>query len=304
MPIELREDQHELLSADGSLSLLFGTVDTTYLTLVPPVYGSLGDQTGDVERHREDGIAFGEDFIGGDSITFEVGVLTALAADPARAGADSLGTFKQMWRHRGFRDRAAKYAVLRQRIAGRTTRCYGRPRRFEETTGRTTRKGYTPFVATFVVQDARWYDDDARVASVGLRTSNDGGFITPFVFPLDSVEAESGVKEINVGGNTDTWPVVRFHGPCTDPKIDLGPFVIGLDRDVAAGATVTVDPRPWVREATRGDGANFAGDLSWETPPMRRMLLDPGSYAVSYTATDITGTSWCEVEWRDAYSRP
>jgi hypothetical protein len=53
----------------------------------------------------------------------------------------------------------------------------------------------------------------------------------------------------------------------------------------------------------RNDGANLAGSLTWETPPMRRMKLDPGVYDVSMSGVDATGTSWCSVTWRSAYPR-
>jgi hypothetical protein len=54
----------------------------------------------------------------------------------------------------------------------------------------------------------------------------------------------------------------------------------------------------------RSDGANLAGLLTWETPPLGQLLLEPGSYELVYRGTDATGTSHVIVSWREAFHRP
>jgi hypothetical protein len=54
----------------------------------------------------------------------------------------------------------------------------------------------------------------------------------------------------------------------------------------------------------RSDGANLAGDLTWDTPPMGQILLAPGSYEVLYRGSDPTGSSFVTVSWREAFHRP
>lgn len=304
MPSALRDGQHELVSDDGALSLLFGTEDTSYQTTAYPVIGSSGDRNGDVQRFREDGIGFGEDFEGAKTATFEIAVLTDRAVDPHVAGSDALSDFEYVWKHRSLRNKSTRYAVLRsQLVPGRTRRAYGRPRRYAEAAGRLTRKGMTPIVCDFVAEDGRWYDDAAQVVSASLVSPVDGGLIAPLVTPLTSIPATSGASAMTVRGKKDTWPVVTFHGPVTNPSLDFGPFTIGLTTTIPDGQTVTVDTRPWVRKVTRSDGASLAGALTHDTPPLRKCLLDPGTYQLVYIGTDQTGTSYAEVSWRNAYPR-
>lgn len=307
MPSELRDHQHELMAEDESFSFVFGTEDTGYLTLTPPSYSTTGTREGDVERHREDSVALGEDYLSGKTSTYEVAVLQDRAPNPQRAGSDALGRIEQVWRSPRFRRSSAAYAVMRTCEGGRVTRAYGRPRRYEETTGAMTRRGITPVVCDFFSQDGRWYDDETSQVSASLVPPTDGGLTSPLVSPLTTTATSERQAVLEVAGTSETWPVVRFHAPsgCTAPKLQIGDdLVVGLTGTIPANSVITVDPRPWVRQATRQDGGNYAGRLSYETPPMRKMLVDPGRYTLRFSATDLTGTAWAEVEWRNAYPRP
>lgn len=304
MPTELRDEQHELLTYGEDTLVVFGTEDTGYLTLTPMGLSAGDSREGDVERVREDGRAFGIDYLSAKTATFEVGVLTDRAADPHRANLDAVNTLESVWRSEDLRSRANTVAILRARVAGRVTRAYGRPRRYEETPGVLTKKGYTPVLFDFAMADDRWYTDQWKVASCALAPPPDGGLVAPLVGPLTTTTPTAGPSAVNVAGTRSTWPVVTFHGPCTNPEIDFGTFVIGLDESVPSGMSITVDTRPWRRLVTRDDGANMAGALTWETPPMRKCLLPVGTYDATFRAIDQTGSSWCEVRWRDAYARP
>lgn len=308
MPTELRKDQHELMSEDESVRLVFGTEDTGYLTTAYPGIEVMDGTTGDVQRIREDGVSFGEDFLGGTTYNFEIGVLTDRLTPPGgdkeRVGGDYLGALKRVWHHPRFRQRSAAYAVLRSNVAGRTTRCYGRPRRFAGTPGNTTKKGYTPVLADFIINDGRWYDDVEQVETSTLRPPTDGGLKAPLVAPLTTTAVSRVDSVMRVYGSESTWPVVIFHGPVTDPRVSFGPFEVGIRAALAEGASVTFDPRPWMRTVIRNDGANLAGVLTPDTPPMRRCLLEPGTYQMTFRGTDLSATSWVEVRWRNAYSQP
>lgn len=304
MPTELLENQHELLTADGAVSLVFGTVDTGYLTMLYPALEAGEGTDGDVQRVREDGVAFGEDYRGGKTFTFEIAVLTDTDPDPHAAGAEALNVLEGVWTDERFRDRSSAYGVLRSNLAGRVTRCYGRPRRYAETPGRTTPKGYTPVVADFAIADGRFYDDTEQQASVGLITPASGSLVAPLEAPLVTTAEVSQETTLTVGGSKSTWPVVTFHGPVMDPEVTIGPLKIGLKALVTTGVSVTVDPRPWVRTVTRSDGANQAGKLSYATPPLRKCTIAPGTHETVFRGIDATGTSWCEVRWRNARARP
>lgn len=305
MPTELRNNQHELLSPDGALSLLFGTEDTGYLTTTYPAIDAGDQAVGDVARVREDGVAFGEDYLSGKTWTFEVGVLTNRALNPERAGGDALGDLEGAWTDPRFRNRSSGYAILRSNVGGRLVRCYGRPRRYVETAGTLTNRGYTPVVMDFTVADGRWYSDDEQAATITLLPPTDGGLKAPLVAPLSTTGTGIGGDVMRVGGKKSTWPVVTFYGPVTNPQVTIGDqFVVGLRTSILTGMHVTVDPRPWVRSAVKSDGSNQGGALSAETPPMRRCLVPPGVHRLTYKGVDPSRTSWCSVTWRDAYPRP
>lgn len=304
MPTALRDYQHELMTEDESISLLFGTDDTGYLTTTHPSIGAATGVLGDQNRFQEDGVAFGEDFEGPKTVTFEIGVLTDKDPSPHVAGADAMAVFEGVWRRRVFRKDSTAYAVLRsQMVPGRTRRAYGRPRKYSENTGRLTRKGYTPILATFQVSDGRWYDEAEQSVTTPIVPPPDGGFTTPLVTPLTTTAPTVTPAAMTVGGESATWPVVTFYGPVTDPSVDFGPFKIGLRTTIAQGDSITVDTRPWARTVLRNDGAAMGGPLTWETPPLRLCALEPGDYALDYTGTDNTGTSYVEVKWRTAHPR-
>lgn len=304
MPSELLEHQHELTTEDESLSLVFGTEATGYLTTTYPAIGNGDDTIGDTSRFREDGDAFGEDYLGGKTVTFEIVVLTDNEEDPHGAGAEALAEFEGIWKKRTLRDRSGKYAILRSMVGGKLRRAYGRPRRYEEQTGSLTRKGIANLVCDFKVQDGRWYDDALSVATISIAAASDGGIITPVVTPVTTIASTSETSAMTVGGKTETWPVVTFHGPVTNPRVNIGDaMTVALNDTLASGQSVTVDPRPWVRSVRRNDGASKGGKLTYDTPPLRRMLLEPGTYELTYEGIDLSGSSWASVEWRDAYSR-
>lgn len=305
MPTVLRDNQHELLLPDASVSVVFGTEETGFLATAYPTLEAGESTANDVQRVREDGVAFGEDYLAGKSFVFEIGVLAGRnAASPHSEVTDLTNTLEGVWTDERFRERSSYYGILRSKLAGRVTRCYGRPRRYAESAGRLAHKGMIPVVADFAIADGRFYDDTEQTAAATIALPPEGGFITPFEFPLTSTAESSGQTSLTIGGTKTTWPTVEFYGPVSKPRVTIGNLVVGLRGDVPTGMKVTVDPRPWMRSVVRDDGANQAGQLSYETPRMRRMLLAPGVHPVTYEGTDATGTSWCQVRWRNARARP
>lgn len=304
MPAVLRENQHELLLPDGSVSIVFGTEETGYLATAYPGIESGDGATGDVQRVREDGIAFGEDYLGGKTYTFEVGVLTDRTPDPHFAVTDALDVFEGVWTDERFRERSWSYGILRSNIGGRVTRCYGRPRRYAATPGRLTHKGYVPVVADFVVADGRYYEEPEQQVTASLLAAPEGGMTAPIVFPWTTTAESMNGASLTVGGRRTTPPVIEFHGPVLNPSVQIGALKVGLNMTIEAGQMVTVDPRSWRRTVWRNDGANMAGKLTYDTPPLRKVLLTPGTHEAIYTGTDMTGTSYCRVKWMNARTRP
>lgn len=307
MPAELLDNQHEVSLPDGSMALVFGTEDTGYLALGYPTIDQTDPANGDVQRVREDGVAFGEDYLGSKTYTFEVGALFDKEPDPHYAVTEALDTLQSVWQDERFRDVSGAYAVLRSNIGGRVTRCYGRPRRYADTPSRLTHKGYTPVIMDFSVSDGRWYDDEEQVVATPLISPVSGYLMPPLMAPLTTEGSGDAEAVMTVSGKKATWPVIELHCPngATNPSLQIGnEFTVTLNAIIPANSVVTVDPRPWSRSVLRQDGASFAGKLSYDTPPLRRMLVKAGTHVLTFQAIDETGTAYAQVRWRNARSRP
>lgn len=310
MPASLSEHQHELLDFnDETRSLVFGTESTGFLTLTPPKWNAGDARDGDIDRPMEDGRYFGRDLRGALSVGFEIGVLTDHLATPGsdafRTNVDYLDELRSWWDDDELRNKPWKLAVLRSCVAGRVWRTYGRPRRYDEAPTILQQRGYTPVVCDFAAIDNSVYADTVEQVTVPLVVVPEGGgLVEPLIEPLNTTGNTEGIRETVIGGRRSTWAWVEFHGPVTNPRVQIGDLVIGLTTSVPDGMTVTVDPRPWSRGALRNDGANYASYLSVETPVLREAKLKPGSYEVVYGGIDATGTSTCVVYWREARSRP
>jgi hypothetical protein len=308
----LREHQYEILSGDETRSLVFGTEDTGYLTLTRPKWNKADMRVGDVEASQEDGIQFGRDFSAPKSVTFEMGVLTdarnalvPVGGTAHSTNLDYLNAVETWWTDRRLRTNPWDYAVLRCCEDGSTYRAYGRPRRYEEMAGNFTKLGYTPVMADFQLLDDRVYTDVVSSASATLQQADEGGLMEPLMEPLSTVGETTGKSFIEVGGSRETWVWVEFTGPVTNPRATIGDLEVGLNATIPSDTvTVTIDPRPWSRGVLRNDGASLAGATTSATPQMKELLVWPGRHEVTYTGSDVTGTSVCRVFWRSARSRP
>lgn len=315
MPSVLREHQHELLDMDagtGDTGYVFGTIDTGWLTTAPPTITPGDLRTTDVERPQEDGLMPGRDYQGAKSYGFEMTAITDAmnrlgGLDPHRANLDLLADLEGLWTARQWRSSPQAFAMLRSCAGGVTSRCYGRPRRWEEAAnGSMTQQGYTPVVADFQLVDNRWFADDEEITEVGGLTGSGGGFIAPIVAPIVTTSSTEVDSTAVVGGKIPTWAVVEFHGPVTNPRLTVGDlFTVGLNGTIALGATVTIDPRPWVRTVLKVPGkVGVAGWITTATPTMRDLLLDPGEHLLSYSGVDASGLSYARLRWRPARPRP
>lgn len=317
MPSALRDHQHELCDVNGNNGIVFGTDETGYLTLTRPTVTAGEPRTGDVDRPQEDGIAFGRDYRGAKMFSFEIGVITdatnGLAYPPGEGGAhranlDALDMLEGRWTAAQWRAGPGNLAMLRSCEGGRTVRCYGRPRRWDESAGALTQQGYTPVVADFALVDSQWYSDVESITQVRAVIGREGGVIAPIVAPITTTRAsDPGMTVIDVGGTIPTWCVVEFYGgPVADPMVRIdNSMTIGLTGTVSSGQSVTIDPRPWNRGVFRNPGGvGVAGMVSAASPIARNMMLTPGRHTVTYNGRDLTGTSYVRLRWREARTRP
>lgn len=306
----MENHQWRLLAPDGSVDLLFGTVDTGIQTVRAPDLGQRGVRTRDLPAPREDGMRFGPDYEEGTTLSFEANVLT----DDWASNSDKLNELRRAWGARVFRRDSAAYAELHVQAAGRERVCYGRPRRIAEADGDLTHDGFTLAVFDFATFDGSFYAAAESVETIAIRPPTSVGFTTPITvtgtdpntlaFQTETLDPAELPGNVTVEG-AETWAWVEIHGPVTSPEIQLGELTLALDYTVPDGDSVLLDPRPWSRRVIRtSDGANLAGHLTWDTPPMGQWLLDPGSYELVFRGTDNTGTAYATVHWREAFDRP
>lgn len=191
--------------------------------------------------------------------------------------------------------------ALRYNIGGRIRRVYGRPRRFSAKPNNKLLGGYLPPFASFARSDALHYDDAESFSQISIAATPPGGLEFPADFPLDLARTADYVPpgSVVVGGDAPTAARVTFTGPVIDPKLVVGTFTIGLVGELPAGATVTVDARPWAMTITR-TGASEQMVLSRDTR-LSRAGLKPGSYQAFFTGVSASGAANARISWRNAW---
>lgn len=259
--------------------------------------GVAGVRVQDAEMDREDARAFGRDLFSGPTWSWSL-ITDRANPEQALATQEALAT---AWRAEDVRSTPGAVSVLRYGVGGRLRRVYGRPRRFAGTPNNRILSGVIPMTVDFQCADHLTYDDTQTTLTVKASASTNGGFVTPLITPVTTLQ-RSGSREGTgvVGGSAPTWAVVTFIGPSSNPRLELeNGWVVGLNASIAAGVSVVLNPRPWARTVLRGGTASMAGSLTRDTR-LAQMLLRPGGVSFTYSAEDPTGTSRATVAWRNA----
>lgn len=247
----------------------------------------------------------------GDWTATEAAVAAAIKRDqgPHQWGLDGVNLVRQVWRADSLRGKAGRVAWLVHSAGGRTRQLYGRPRKFAVSHSRFTRQGYTPVVAEFTAVDDRFYDQTEKSEEM-----YDRRHVTTPPRP-GRPEGEYGwasrkTATIRQLGALNTYPYIEIFGPCTNPKVTLGPdlWSVQLSMSIAAGDHVTIDPRPWVRTVTHHKGSSavsVADKLTRSSLRLAQMFVPPGTWTASMSYTRL-GPGLAEtrvrIAWRDAYA--
>lgn len=292
-------------------SLVFGK--GTPITVEQLDLGASGTDTNDYRSPRADGTGFGRDYRAGRVLAWDGNILGRLTPAQRAAGMssqrvvlDALETLETAWDAEEVRLEPEDVAVLRMRRGGRTRRVYGRPRRFEPTTGN-THQGWVPFSCDFQARDHFYYDDQEQSLGVSMVPAGVGGLVGDRIGPWVAAGAGAGISTMNVGGTKPAWTVIRIHGPVSgslvDPVIEIvGQWKIQLLGSIAYDQFVVVDSTPWGRSIRRSDGANWSGKLSTVSRRPSGMRVPPGSHTVILTGVDSSLTAYATVYWRDTFA--
>lgn len=296
---ELNEMQFEILpDADAADGFVFGIGAEVSV-------GGEGFDPGETETLAQDsqntrrGVrAFGRDVLGAATWVWE----SHTDMEDVEGAVDVLERFSAAWRPDGM-EIPGWNTALRYRLAGRTRRVYGRPRRYAAPPTNLILNGFVPVTHDFACVDSFTYDDLESSAEIPYSSgAAGGGFSFPLTFPIDTqVSVGSGGAQLAVGGNAKAYPIVRFNGPWTDPVFETDDWTLRWEGFIPASGWVEIDTRPWSLTVLNQDGASVAGGL-------RRTWLEDCWFAagskpfINLGGTASTGQATATVRWRNAWT--
>lgn len=259
-------------------------------------FGESDMTLGDTLRAREDGLAFGQDYLGGRLMTFEM--FTNL---PKQEALGLVAPLRSAWRNRAVRRSPGAVSVLRYTRAGRTRKVFGRGRKFAADVNESPR-GYIPITATFQCIDDYSYDDEVKSSRVDLKPSADSGMVDPLIAPITTTvltEAEQGI--INNESDDDSWLQIMVHGPISAPIIELGGYwMIRMpDLVLAYDDYIVIDSQPWSRSVRTRFGVNGSGMFTADSPRLTQIMAPPGISEITLRGLDPSGTSYMVVNWAE-----
>lgn len=301
MTDDLTDGQYEL---DG---LLLG-VGTAYVVRSFEDGGTPGRRVDDAPLPYDDGTAFGRDRFDGMVCSLDVLVETAGGA----ASWDAVNAMRRVWRGDAVRRSPGAVQVLRAKRAGAPPRrVYGRSRACTPVLSRGTGVGLVPVVADFTCADDRWYADEPVVESLAIVPASTGGIVTApgggIVGPITTAAATERPGQIDNPGEVDTWPVLTVRGPVTNPALELRAgggrvWLVEFSGTLAAGQSVTLDTRPWVRTVLRENGASWSGKRTRASSPIGEVQVPPGTSTILFRGSSTSGTASAEFRFEPAYA--
>ncbi|MFE4514417.1 hypothetical protein ACFRMQ_09540 [Kitasatospora sp. NPDC056783] len=239
-----------------------------------------------LQRH---GASAGTDYLGARTVQLAFTVLD----DPATL-ADVLRVFQP-----GAGDRTLRFAV--PGVAGGLGRLTARVRKRAAPTGPVFAAGAARFDVELWAEDPRLYADQESTARVLPASPRGSAPVFPLAFPLallrDGTAVVAPPRDIEVAGDTPTWPVYTITGPVVHPTI--------LNR--ATGERITVQltvPTAEVLTVDTGaravllNGAPRYGALS---PDSTWFPFRPGTVRLEFD--DLLGKAarGADVRWRAAW---
>ncbi|UIW13433.1 minor tail protein [Arthrobacter phage Amyev] len=276
--------------------LVFGSIDSGYVLTSAPDLGAREIDDEDERRPRTDGVSFGQDFIGGRTITFELDVNGTDEAD----AKTKLARLSRAWRADVVRTTPGATATL---TSGSGRVAFGRPRRFASNDDLQPH-GLSTVVADFAAADDTWYGGTEQGVTVSLVPAPSGGLLAPLAAPLSTTLASDRSQGLTIGGELPTWPVFEIRGPITNPAVELvGALRMDFSLTLAYDQKLVIDTRPWARTILR-NGASVAGTITRTSTRLAHAALDPGAYEFVLRGTATSGNPSATIRWREAFLTP
>lgn len=298
MLTELKDMQFEILdSEDASSGVAFGIGRNVSIDDEGFDPGDNAWVTQDSVNPIQGYTMFGRDVNAGRTWGFQMHT----DKDDEHEALAALAEIATAWRGREYATTPGAVTALRYRLAGRTRRVYGRPRRFAAPPTNLIMSGLVPITADFSVVDDLHYDDELSSAQLSWSQDSDGGFVLPTTLPIQTIPGSNRAGLVTVLGDAPTYAVIRFEGPITDPYVTNGDWTVSLDMSISEGDYVEVDTRPWKMTALRNGRASVAGKLGrrqWLTD----VRLKPGNQELRFGGATSSGGATCTVSWRSAWN--
>src|SRR5690242_5428056 len=258
----------------------------------------------DVPQPSADGVFVGPDYWDARQVQFDAAIRTP--GDPA-AAHDVLAALQAGAQDPAVRLAGGETSVLRIKRPGRVTKVlYGRLRKVDAEFAKVL-FGYVPLDIEFLAGDPLFYGDSDQVVEIPLGWLSGGGFTAPITAPITVTSASGAAVRpgwVQNSGDTDTYPVVRVTGPCSNITIihaDSGRILQLPTLTLGVGQWVDLDTRPGRVSVIRDDGSSAEAYLT-AASRLDQFTLPPGQSELRWTATDPTNTSRLRLTWRDAYT--
>lgn len=296
MPTELADWQYDLAGALMGLATSVDVIEVTGLGR-PPV------RDNDIDQPGADGVFPGPDYWAGRQVQFDAAVKTP--GDPA-AAQDVLAALQAGAANAAVRLVGGATTTLRIKHPGRPTKVlYGRVRKVDAELENVLH-GYVPLDIEYLATDPLFYGDADNVVEIPLGWLSGGGFTAPVHAPIyvsSGTTAADRPGWVTNAGDTDTYPLIRVTGPCSNVTIthaESGRVLALPTLVLTAGQWVELDARPGRISVLRETGGNAETYLS-ASSRLDQFSIPPGQSEMRWTAVDPTNTSRLRVTWRDAY---
>lgn len=281
--------------------LEWGTTVPTW-NITTPAVGDPDSEVADARRARSDGTDFGVDFLGGRTISFDIGV-TGASPTVVRTNQARLA---QTWRADAVRSRPGAVAALYSRYRDIERVTFGRPRRYTANLSEVTTNRFAQVTADFTTADANWYSADLNSQGIALSAALGGGISFPAKFPLNfGAESDRSVG-ITVDTDLPAWPVITISGgDITNPVIEVaGLWTLALRTTLAYDETLVIDTQPWARTILKNGTTSLAGALTRSSARLSQASLAAGVYELGFRGGSVSQTPTATVQWRSAHATP
>lgn len=222
---------------------------------------------------------------------------------------DTLERFADAWSPEEVMETPHAFTAVRYKLAGRTRRIFGRPRRFAAPPTNLILNGYVDVTHDFSLVDSFTYDDEESMAVMPYSsTVEGGGFTFPATFPIETTPSSGfGGGQLMVSGTARAYPIIRFNGPWLNPEIITDDWTLTWKGEIGPTGWVEIDTRPWVLTVLNQDGASVVGGPGASMGLSRRTWLEdcwfaPGSSPqITFGGSSSSGSATAVIRWRNTW---